>query len=178
MGIDGGGVIMTQAIHGLDLLQWFAGMPEEVFSWGTRRVYTHIEGEDTATVALKFPDGALGAIEASTALYPGWQRRLEICGATGSIALEDDKITRWDFKDPLPGDDAIRAAKDQAAMGTGASAPNSIGFVGHQRQMQDLVNALREGRPPPLDGQEGRKAVALVQAIYASAGSGQPVRIS
>src|ERR1700722_10812119 len=110
MGIDGGGVIMTQAIHGLDLLQWFAGMPEEVFSWTTRRVYGHIEGEDTASAALKFPDGALGAIEASTALYPGWQRRIEICGATGSIALEDDKITRWDFKDPQPGDEAIRAA--------------------------------------------------------------------
>ena len=176
--IDGGGVIMAQAIHGLDLLQWFAGMPEEVFSWSTRRLYDHIQAEDTAAAALKFPGGALGAIEASTALWPGWQRRLEICGTTGSIALEDDKITRWEFKDPQPGDDEIRAAKDKAAMGTGASAPNSIGFVGHQRQMQDLVDALRDGRPPSLDGDEGRKAVALVRALYASAKSGQSVRIA
>jgi len=176
--VDGGGVVMNQAIHGLDLLQWFAGMPEEVFAWTTRRVYAHIEAEDTASAALKFPDGALGAIEASTALWPGWQRRLEICGATGSIALEDDRISRWDFKDPQPGDEAIRAAKDQAVLGTGASAPNAISFVGHQRQMQDLVDALRDGRPPALDGQEGRKAVALVRAIYASAGRGAPVRIS
>jgi len=176
--VDGGGVVMNQAIHGLDLLQWFAGMPEEVFAWTTRRVYAHIEAEDTASVALKFPDGALGAIEASTALWPGWQRRLEICGATGSIALEDDRISRWEFKDAQPGDEAIRAAKDQAVLGTGASAPNAISFVGHQRQMQDLVDALRDGRPPALDGQEGRKAVALVRAIYASAGRGAPVRIS
>lgn len=176
--IDGGGVVMAQAIHGLDLLQWFAGMPEEVFSWSTRRLYDHIQAEDTATAALKFPGGALGAIEASTALWPGWQRRLEICGTTGSIALEDDKITRWEFKDPQPGDEETRAAKDKAAMGTGASAPNSIGFVGHQRQMQDFVDALREGRKPSLDGDEGRKAVALVRALYASARNGQAVRIS
>ncbi len=178
LGIDGGGVIMAQAIHGLDLLQWFAGMPSEVFSWSTRRVYAHIEAEDTATAALKFPDGALGAIEASTALWPGWQRRLEICGAEGSIALEDDRITRWEFKAAQPGDDAIRALKDQAVLGTGASAPNTIGFVGHQRQMQDLIDALREKRAPALDGAEGRKAVALVRAIYASAGSGLPARIT
>jgi UDP-N-acetyl-2-amino-2-deoxyglucuronate dehydrogenase len=178
LGIDGGGVIMAQAIHGLDLLQWFAGMPAEVFAWSTRRVYTHIEAEDTACAALKFKDGALGTVEASTALWPGWQRRLEICGENGSIALEDDHITRWEFKEPQPGDEAIRAAKDKAALGTGASAPNTIGFVGHQRQMQDLVDALREGRPPALDGQEGRKAVTLVCAIYASAESGQPVRVA
>jgi UDP-N-acetyl-2-amino-2-deoxyglucuronate dehydrogenase len=176
--IDGGGVVMAQAIHGLDLLQWFAGMPAEVFCWTTRRVYEHIEAEDTASAALKFPGGALGAIEASTALWPGWQRRLEICGATGSITLEDDRISKWEFKDAQPGDEAIRAATSQAPMGTGASAPNTIGFVGHQRQFQDLVDALRENRPPALDGAEGRKAVALVRALYASAEQGRSVRIS
>ena len=177
LAIDGGGVIMAQAIHGLDLLQWFAGMPSEVFCWSTRRVYGQIEAEDTASAALKFPDGALGAIEASTALWPGWQRRLEICGATGSISLEDDRISKWEFKDAQPGDEAIRAASGQAAMGTGASAPNTIGFVGHQRQFQDLVDALRENRAPALDGDEGRKAVALVRALYASAEQGRPIRL-
>jgi predicted dehydrogenase len=175
--VDGGGVVINQAIHGLDLLQWFAGLPEEVFCWSTRRRYTRIEAEDTASATLRYPGGALGAIEASTALWPGWQRRLEICGTTGSIALEDDAITRWDFQESRPGDDAVRAAQDRAAMGTGASAPNAIGFVGHQRQLQDLVDALREGRAPALDGAEGRKAVALVRALYASAETGRPVRI-
>ena len=73
--LDGGGALINQAIHGIDLLQWFAGMPSEVFCWKTRRVYEQIEAEDTATAALKFPNGALGAIEATTAAWPGWQRR-------------------------------------------------------------------------------------------------------
>lgn len=173
--VDGGGVLMAQAIHAVDLLQWFAGMPSEVFCWSTRRVHTGIEAEDTATATLRFPGGALGVIEASTALWPGWRRRLELCGEHGSVALEDDHIAHWDFREARPGDDAIRAAKDSAALGTGASAPNAISFVGHQRQIQDLVDALRAGHAPALDGREGRKAVALIRALYASAERGVPV---
>jgi UDP-N-acetyl-2-amino-2-deoxyglucuronate dehydrogenase len=175
--MDGGGALMAQSIHGLDLLQWFAGMPTDVFCRATRRVHLGIQSEDTASATLQFPDGALGSITASTAVWPGWQRRLEICGEHGSIALEDDRIARWDFREARPEDDAIRSAKDTVALGTGASAPNAISFVGHQRQMQDLVDALREGRAPALDGREGRKAVALVRALYASAASGLPVKL-
>ncbi len=175
--MDGGGALMAQAIHALDLLQWYAGMPAEVFCRSTRRVHLGIESEDTASATLVFPDGALGSITASTAVWPGWQRRLEICGEHGSIALEDDRIARWDFREARPEDDAVRAAKDTAALGTGSSAPNAIGFVGHQRQMQDLVDALRAGRAPALDGREGRKAVALVRALYDSAASGAAVKL-
>jgi predicted dehydrogenase len=175
LALDGGGALMVQAIHGLDLLQWFAGLPSEVFCWTTRRVHTGIEVEDTATAALKFPGGALGAIEASTALWPGWGRRLELCGEQGSIALEDDHIVRWDFREARAGDEAIRTARDGAALGSGAGAANAITFVGHQRQLQDLVDALRAGRAPALVGAEGRKAVALLGALYASAQSGRPV---
>jgi UDP-N-acetyl-2-amino-2-deoxyglucuronate dehydrogenase len=178
LAVDGGGALMLQAIHGLDLLQWFAGMPSEVFCWSTRRVHTGIEVEDTATAALKYADGALGAIEASTALWPGWGRRLEICGEHGSIALEDDHITRWEFQESRSGDEAIRSTRDQAAFGSGAGAANAISFVGHQRQFEDLVEALRTGRAPALVGAEGRKAVALIRALYASAASGQTVRIA
>lgn len=175
--VDGGGACMAQAIHAIDLLQWFAGMPAEVFCWSTRRVHTGIEAEDTASAALKFGDGALGTIEASTALWPGWQRRIELCGEHGSVAIEDDHITRWQFREERPGDEAIRAAKDGAALGSGASAPNAISFVGHQRQIQDLVDAVREGRRPAVDGHEGRKAVAIVRAMYESAARGVPVRL-
>ena len=175
---DGGGVLMAQGIHAIDLLQWFAGLPVEVFCRMTRRVYTGIEAEDTASATLTFADGALGAIEASTALWPGWQRRIELCGEHGSIALEDDRITRWDFRTAPPGDDAIRAAKDTAALGSGASAPNAISFVGHQRQLQDFIDALRENRPLAIDGREARKAVALIRALYDSAARGLPVKLS
>jgi predicted dehydrogenase len=178
LSIDGGGALMAQGIHAIDLLQWFAGMPSEVFCWSTRRVHAGIEAEDTASAALKFANGALGAIEGSTAVWPGWQRRLEICGEHGSIALEDDYIVRWEFRESRSGDEAIRAAKESAALGSGASAPNAISFVGHQRQIQDLVDALHEGRAPALDGREGRKAVALVRALYDSAARRTPVTIA
>lgn len=175
--LDGGGALMNQAIHAVDLLQWFAGMPTEVFGFKTRRVHTGIQSEDTASAALRFENGALGTIEATTALWPGWQRRLEICGENGSVALEDDQIARWDFRESRPEDERIRAAKDGGTLGSGASAPNAISYVGHQRQLQDLIDALRAGRAPALDGVEGRKAVKLIRAVYDSAESGAPVKL-
>jgi predicted dehydrogenase len=178
LALDGGGALINQAIHAVDLLQWFAGMPSEVFCFKARRVHTSIEAEDTASATLRFASGALGTIEASTALWPGWQRRLEICGEHGSVALEDDQIARWDFREPQPGDDVIRAGKNGGDLGSGASAPNAINFVGHQRQLQDFVDALRAGRAPALDGVEGRKAVALIRALYASAENGTMVKLS
>jgi len=174
---DGGGVVINQAIHGLDLLLWFVGLPAEVFAWSTRRVHTGIEVEDTCAATLKFPDGALGAFEASTALWPGWSRRHELCGENGSIALEDDRIVRWEFRTALPGDDAIRAAGQNNTLGSGASNPGAISAEGHRRQLQDFVDAIHENRPHTLDGREGRKAVALVEAIYASAKRGVAVNL-
>jgi predicted dehydrogenase len=100
---DGGGAVMNQAIHGVDLLQWLAGMPSEVFAWATRRVHA-IESEDTAVAALRFGSGAFGTLEASTALWPGLARRVEICGENGSAVLEDDDVTRWDFRVSQPED--------------------------------------------------------------------------
>lgn len=175
--LDGGGALINQAIHGIDLLQWLAGMPSEVFCWTTRRVYQHIEAEDTATAALKYPDGALGAIEASTALWPGWQRRIEICGETGSAMLEDDHVSHWQFRDEQPGDDAIRAKKIDAKMRSGASEPGAISFEGHRRQIQDLIDAVREKRALAIDGHEARKAVALIRALYRSAELGTSVKL-
>ena len=177
LAMDGGGALMAQAIHGVDLLQWFVGMPVEVCCWQTRRVYPHIEAEDTAVAVLKFASGALGTIEASTALWPGWSRRHEICGEHGSIVLEDDRIVRWEFREPRPEDAGILAAGQANALGSGASNPSAISAEGHRRQLQDLVDALREGRAPVLDGHEGRKAVAFIRALYASAERGAPVRL-
>jgi UDP-N-acetyl-2-amino-2-deoxyglucuronate dehydrogenase len=173
---DGGGAVINQAIHGIDLLQWFAGMPEEVFAWTTRRVHTRIESEDTSVAALKFASGALGTIEASTALWPGFSRRLEICGENGSAVMEDDDITRWEFRVAQPEDERIRATRESDAMGSGAAAPMAIKFEGHLRQIQDFIDGIRERRPFFIEGREARKAVALVRAIYDSACSGKPVR--
>lgn len=176
--LDGGGALMNQSIHGVDLLQWFAGLPAEVFGRFTRRVHTGIQADDTTVASLQFPDGALGTIEASTALWPGWSRRIEICGERGSVCLEDDLITRWDFAENRPEDDTIRSSPKANQLGSGASVPGGISLTGHLRQIGDLVEAVRDNRPPAIDAREGRRAVALIHAIYESAKSGQPRRLA
>jgi len=176
LALDGGGATMNQAIHGLDLLQWFAGLPAEVFGHTTRRVHTGIEAEDTSAAVLRYPDGALGTIEASTAAYPGWSRRIEICGEHGAVRLDDDTITKWDFRDSQPEDEAIRRAAADTAMGSGASDPKAISHQGHLRQIQDLVNHLRAGTPLGINGPEARNAVSLICALYESARTGRAVK--
>jgi predicted dehydrogenase len=172
---DGGGAVINQAIHGVDLLQWFAGMPVEVFAWTTTRIHA-IESEDTAVAALKFASGAFGTIEASTALWPGFARRIEICGEHGSAVMEDDDIARWEFRVAHPEDESIRRARATSAKGSGSANPMAIDYEGHRRQIQDFIDGIREQRPFFIEGAEARKAVALVRAIYDSAASGQPVR--
>jgi predicted dehydrogenase len=175
--LDGGGAVMNQGVHAVDLLQWFAGMPVEVSAWKTRRVHEKIEAEDTAVAALKFGSGALGTIEATTAAYPGFNKRIELCGELGSVILEDDRILSWNFRDARPEDDGIRAAGQGVDMGSGSSDPTKINFYGHQLQLQDLVDAVREDRHPAVEGREARNAVALIRAVYASAESGAPVKL-
>ncbi|HEY5550284.1 MAG TPA: Gfo/Idh/MocA family oxidoreductase [Opitutaceae bacterium] len=174
LALDGGGAVMNQAIHGVDLLQWFVGMPVEVVAYKGNRVHTRIESEDTACALLRFADGAMGTFEATTATWPGWSRRIELCGERGSIALEDDRITRWDFKDARPEDDAIRKGSENA-LGSGAGDPGAISLEGHLRQFANVVAAIRTSEPLAVDGREGRKAVSFVEAIYTSASTGKPV---
>ena len=178
LALDGGGAVINQAIHAVDLLQWFAGMPCEVFAWKTRRAHLGIEAEDTACAALKFASGALGTLEATTAAYPGWERRIEICGENGSVAIEDDRIVRWDFRDVRPEDAQLRALASGGGNSSGASSPDQISFVGHQRQIEDMVVALRSNTALLIDGTQARNTVALVRAIYESAECGAPVKLA
>ena len=91
--------------------------------------------------------------------------------------LEDDHVSHWDFRDAQPGDDAIRAKKIDAKMRSGASEPGAISFEGHRRQIQDLIDAVRENRPVAIDGHEARKAVALIRGLYESAERGVAVKL-
>ena len=178
LAIDGGGAVINQSIHAIDLLQWLVGMPADIFAWKTRRVHLGIEAEDTACATLRFPDGAMGSIEATTAAWPGWERRIEICGELGSVALEDEKVVRWDFREARPEDAEILAQAAKNTASTGAGASNIIGFENHQRQIEQMVIALRGGAPMPIGGRAARNSVALVRALYESAEQGQPIRIS
>lgn len=175
--LDGGGAIMNQAIHAVDLLQWFGGMPSEVFSWNTRRVHLGIEAEDTACAILKYRDGALGTLEATTAAYPGWERRIEICGEFGSAAIEDDRILKWEFKEPRE-EDADLLATSATTSASGAGSPTQISHKGHLLQIEDMIMALRNDTALLIDGAQARNTVELVQGFYESAKAGVPVKIN
>ena len=176
LAMDGGGAVMNQSIHAIDLLQWFAGMPSEIFAWKTRRVHLGIEAEDTACAVLKFGNGALGTLEATTAAYPGWERRIEICGEFGSVAIEDERIVRWEFKDRQAGDEQL-LAKCNSSQGSGAGAPDQISFDGHQKQIENMILAVRENKSLAVDGMQARNAVAFVRALYESAEQENPVKL-
>ncbi len=173
---DGGGAVMNQGIHGVDLLQWLAGMPAEISAFTTRRVHQSIEVEDTAVASLRFADGFLGTIEATTAAWPGWSMRIELCGEKGSVRLEDGVITEWSFQDERPEDAAIMGG--EAALGSGAANPGGISIEGHRRQIADLVAAVQENRPLAVDGPAARNAVAIINALYVAAANGKSEKIS
>ena len=176
--LDGGGALMNQGIHAVDLLQWLAGLPEEVSAFSGTLAHAGIEAEDTVAASLRFPCGALGTIEAATSAYPGSDLRIEISGDRGTAVLVNDKLVRWEFAERLAGDDAVLADGSASAIHGGASDPMAMTNEGHRLLVADLADALREGRPPMIPGAEARRAVSLVLAIYEAARSGSRVKVS
>jgi len=176
--LDGGGALMNQSIHMIDLLLYLAGDVQEVSANIATLTHPGLEVEDTAVANLRFASGGLGVIEASTSCAPGFPRKLELSGENGSVVLEDDRIVRWHFADERPEDARIReeGSKSEGLAGA-ASDPRAAGHEGHRRQFQDMVDAVHEGRSPTIPGREGRKAVQLITAIYESARTGRPCRL-
>ncbi len=175
--LDGGGAMMNQAIHNVDLLQFLVGMPAKIHAFAGALAHERIEVEDTLVASLQYESGALGVIECATSCSPGFNRRIEISGDRGSAVLEDDTIKVWDFMDEQPEDEAIRRGEADSGLKGGTSDPKMASNEGHRIQVEDLVAAIREGRPPLVDGESGRRAVAIVRAAYESAQSGQVVEL-
>lgn len=176
--LDGGGALMNQAIHSVDLLLWMMGGVQQVMAHTATLAHENIEVEDVATATLQFKNGALGVIQASTAVFPGMLKRIEIHGSRGSAVIEEEDLKLWSFADAAPDDEAIlRALTGKTATGGGAADPAAIGHHGHAAQFADVRDAIRTGRSPLIDGREGKKSVELITAIYQSARSGQAVRL-
>ena len=179
--LDGGGALMNQSIHTIDLLQYLNGDVEEVSAATATLSHTGIEVEDNAVAILKYKNGALGTIEGSTSCQPGFPRRIEVSGSKGSVVLEDNKIIRWQFVDEEAGDEAIRqnGGIGEVISGGGAGDPMAISSNGHRVQIESLAEAILSGQKKiELDGREGRRAVALICSIYKSAQTGKPVKVN
>lgn len=173
--LDGGGAMMNQAIHNVDLLQFLVGMPARIHAFAGALAHERIEVEDTLAASLQYESGALGVIECATSCSPGFNRRIEVCGDRGSAILEDDTIKHWEFMDAQPEDEAIRRGEADSGLKGGTSDPKVASNEGHRIQVEDLVAAIREERSPLVDGESGRRAVAIVRAAYESARTGQVV---
>lgn len=174
--LDGGGALMNQGIHAVDMLLWVAGDVEEVSAKCQTRLHD-IEVEDNAVAWLKFTSGALGVIQASTCSYPGLPKRLEILGETGTAILEDDTFKAWNFAEELPTDEETLHPPEASGIGGGASDPKAIGTEGHRRLYVDFADAILSGRPSLITGGEARRAVELILAIYQSSREGKPVKL-
>jgi len=176
--LDGGGALMNQAIHNVDLLYWLMGDVESVVAHTATLAHARIEVEDTAVASVRFKNGALGVIQAATSAYPGLSKRIEIHGDRGSARVEQDDITLWDFQEKLPSDNIVLASIAGRSSGnSGASDPRGIAHVGHRDQIADFLQAIDEGRAPFVDGREGRKSVEIIRAIYHSAKEGRAVSL-
>jgi len=173
--LDGGGALMNQAIHNVDLLQWLMGEVDSVQAFTSTLVHERIEVEDTAVAAVRFRNGALGVIEAATSAFPGLLKRTEIHGENGSARVEQDDITLWNFREERPGDGEMLVPKGVST--GGAADPRAISHAGHRDQLIDFLRAIDTGTPALVDGGEGRKSVEIIRAIYQSSRLGTAVKL-
>jgi len=165
LSLDGGGALINQAIHTVDLLLWLLGDVVRVQARIATALHS-IEGEDVAVAILEFSSGATGVFQATTAAYPGYPRRLEITGSEGTVILENDRIIAKDLRNSphgatvsTPPDDNLRA-----------SSPAVADCSGHQAMFEDFLHAIEHNTTPLCDGRDGRRSIALVEAIYRAAG--------
>jgi predicted dehydrogenase len=186
---DGGGCLMNQGIHTVDLLQWLTGGVESVYAHTATAGHT-IETEDIAVAALKFSCGAIGTFTASTTAFPGSPARLDIYGTEGSAVIEGDRLKQMTFKngETVKADEAAHDAISVAQGGT-ASVKNEAArraFLSdkkagwgdaHRGQLLDLIRAIREDKEPLVNGPAARKSVEIVLSVYESVRTGQPVKV-
>ena len=192
--LDGGGALMNQGIHTLDLLRWLCGPVRTVYGATATTAHDRIEVEDVACATLTFADGALATLMASTGAYPGRPAQLAVHGTRGGAVIDGDRLALLAVHgEPERGRETAHPhARQVAAGGTRAAtealdaravaddAPSDESYPwgeAHRRQMLDMVDAIRAGRTPLVDGPAGRAAVELVLAVYESARTGQPVHL-
>ena len=164
--LDGGGALMNQGIHGIDLISWFCGGIDSVKSI-VRTRYHDIAVEDAAVVAVEYKNGAIGVIQGTTCVYPGQDVRFEIHCEKGSIIFTDNGILLW-------GDKGYEASGEGSGV---KDNPAALGSLSHTPILLDLIDAIKNNRPPMVTPAEGRKAVDTILAIYQSSKTGKAVKL-
>lgn len=172
--LDGGGALMNQSVHMIDLLQYLMGPIDSLSGFIATRGHD-IEVEDTATAIVKFRNKALGGIYGSTASFPGQFRRIEITGTHGTVIMVENTFTVWQFADQTEADTKILSSFKEITGGGGVSDPSAISYLPHQKNISAFIESIDSGTPFEIDGNEARKAVEVVLAIYKSAKEGKQV---
>ncbi|AWM40872.1 Glucose--fructose oxidoreductase precursor [Gemmata obscuriglobus] len=176
--LDGGGAMMNQAIHNVDLLLWLMGDATHVSGLTATLAHERIEVEDTAVAVVRFKSGALGVIQATTSVHPGYPKTVAVHGDKGSAVIEQDDVLKWDFTPETPDDWMVKGRFAARVGASGGSAdPKAISHEGHRRQLADFVEAVQQNRVPKVDGREGKKAVDLICAVYESARTGRTITL-
>lgn len=187
--LDGGGCLMNQGVHTVDLMRWLAGPVTRLSAQARTAAHVRLEVEDSITATLTFENGAIGTLMASTAAYPGFPARLALHGTRGSAVIEGDALQTLAIqgRETMAGEAAIGHALQVATGGTraataavttqAASDPAAVWGEAHRAQLADFIHCCRTGETPQVDGTEGRKAVEVVLACYESARTGQVVTL-
>lgn len=181
--LDGGGVLMNQSIHSIDLLQWLMGPVKSIYAYTDTLVH-HMETEDVAAAVLRFANGAIGTISATTGAYPGAVTRIEIFGDQGSAIIENDHLgylhlARDDTKEvgAYGGGSATKKGAAESVAAGAADPTTALGYT-HALQIADMIRAIKENGTPLLDGQAARHPVEIILGIYESARTHKEVSLS
>jgi UDP-N-acetyl-2-amino-2-deoxyglucuronate dehydrogenase len=168
--MDGGGALMNQGVHGVDLIQWMMGGIQSVFAYSSALV-RDIEVEDTAVAAVKYKNGAYGVIQGTTSVYPGQETRFEVHGNEGTIIFGDSGFKEWKIQN------SDETAPQVEATASASSDPRNISSTGHSIIVDDMIQAILDDRDPMVTGEEAKKAVDIILAIYESAREGKEIVI-
>jgi UDP-N-acetyl-2-amino-2-deoxyglucuronate dehydrogenase len=169
---EGGGALINQAIHQIDILRWLAGPVSDVYGMWQLGALHKIESEDVVNAVVRYASGATGVIQASTAFWPGYTERTEFHGTKGTAVISGDKLTTWDVEN-----DSGEPAPIAKEVASGASDPMAISLEPFERQFRDFGDAITQGRKPQVGGEEGLQALELVDAIYRSCRTGDKVKV-
>ncbi|HAM25319.1 MAG TPA: hypothetical protein DCP11_01050 [Microbacteriaceae bacterium] len=175
--LDGGGALMNQGVHTVDLLVWFLGRPVEIFAHTALLAHERVEVEDVAVATVRFESGALAVLHATTAAYPGLSVRLQVHGSAGSAIIDDDQLEYFHAATPgAEGEPGNQATEQVGASDLRGADKGPDGFiVGHLRQYEDIVDAIRTGRQPGVRVEDALVSLAVVRAVYLSATLGTPI---